>query len=124
MMLYIDMDGVLVEPDSEDFSRRSWRSGGRELWAAVRHLPLVLLSWGRTGSEYERILREKREWVTRELGPSVVAIVLPDTPKAAHCKPGDILIDDAVKHGEPWFAAGGVFIHHKNVADTLRQLGL
>ena len=35
---------------------------------------------------------------------------------------GDVLVDDREKHREAYEAAGVVFVHHKNAADTLRQL--
>jgi hypothetical protein len=117
-MIYVDMDGVLVAPDSEDFAARSWAPGGAVLWAHLAPLSPTLLSWGRTGAEFVRIMREKQQWVAKHLGVAPL-IVLPDTPKAAVCKPGDILIDDADKHREPWQAAGGVFVHHTDLQVTL-----
>jgi 5'(3')-deoxyribonucleotidase len=42
--------------------------------------------------------------------------------KHVHCEPGDILIDDRKSNIEEWAAAGGVAIHHKDLATTLAEL--
>jgi hypothetical protein len=42
--------------------------------------------------------------------------------KRNHCSPGDILVDDQLRHRERWEEAGGVFVHHKSAADTIAQL--
>ena len=118
-MIYIDMDGVLVKPQGEDFAKRPWFPQGRILWGRLAHFSPTLLSWGRTGAEFERISKEKREWVDREMGKHVPLIVLPDTPKAEVCKADDILIDDGLKHKEPWEKAGGIFVHFTGDIDEM-----
>jgi hypothetical protein len=37
-------------------------------------------------------------------------------------QPGDVLVDDRDTHRQLWEDAGGIFVHHKNAEDTLRQL--
>jgi hypothetical protein len=37
-------------------------------------------------------------------------------------EPGDVLVDDRENHRHLWENAGGIFVHHKNAEDTLRQL--
>jgi hypothetical protein len=37
-------------------------------------------------------------------------------------EPGDVLVDDRENHRHLWENAGGIFVHHKNAKDTLRQL--
>lgn len=36
--------------------------------------------------------------------------------------PVSVLIDDRERARRPWEAAGGVFVHHRNTADTLAAL--
>ena len=42
--------------------------------------------------------------------------------KYKHCTPGAILIDDRDATRDSWEGAGGVFVLHESVTDTLRQL--
>ena len=42
--------------------------------------------------------------------------------KHLHMDPGDVLVDDRQNHRDLWEKAGGIFIHHKNAEDSLRQL--
>jgi hypothetical protein len=34
-----------------------------------------------------------------------------------------VLVDDTLKHRHLWEEAGGVFIHHVSVEETLKELG-
>ncbi len=36
--------------------------------------------------------------------------------------PGDVLVDDLLKHRGLWEEAGGVFVHHRSARATLREL--
>ncbi len=52
-----------------------------------------------------------------------VIVVSPSKDKIKHIKkPGDILIDDTLTHRHHWENGGGVFIHHTNTNNTLKQL--
>ena len=42
--------------------------------------------------------------------------------KYKHCTPSAILIDDRDATRDSWESAGGVFVLHENVANTLQQL--
>jgi hypothetical protein len=42
--------------------------------------------------------------------------------KAKHMQPGDVLVDDRENHRAAYEAAGVIFIHHRNAADSIRQL--
>ena len=42
--------------------------------------------------------------------------------KHLHMKRGDVLVDDRDNHRKLWEDAGGIFIHHKNARDSIRQL--
>lgn len=36
--------------------------------------------------------------------------------------PGDVLVDDYLRYRELWEKAGGIFIHHVSVKESIRQL--
>jgi hypothetical protein len=42
--------------------------------------------------------------------------------KREHCHPGDVLVDDRVKHRHLWIEAGGVFIVHRNARSSIEKL--
>ena len=42
--------------------------------------------------------------------------------KHLHMEPGDVLVDDRENHRHLLENAGGIFIHHKNAKDSIRQL--
>ena len=67
--------------------------------------------------------KQKREWTTRELGLEIPVITCLSKDKYKHCNEvGAILIDDRDATRESWEQAGGVFLLHTNVDDTIRQL--
>jgi hypothetical protein len=42
--------------------------------------------------------------------------------KREHCHPGDALVDDREKYRALWEQAGGIFIHHRDAASSIREL--
>jgi hypothetical protein len=64
---------------------------------------------------------QKRRWAERHF-PGVPVITTMAALKREHCHPGDALVDDRDQHRRLWEAAGGVFIHHRNAAGSIRQL--
>jgi hypothetical protein len=42
--------------------------------------------------------------------------------KRDHCREGDVLVDDTLKHRHRWEEAGGIFIHHRSADQSLREL--
>ena len=42
--------------------------------------------------------------------------------KRDHARPGDVLVDDQLRHAHLWEEAGGIFIQHKNADETLVRL--
>jgi hypothetical protein len=42
--------------------------------------------------------------------------------KRNHAKAGDVLVDDQLRHAHLWEEMGGIFIHHKEVDETLEAL--
>lgn len=123
MRVFCDMDQTLVaQLGPIGFHQFPWAEGGPQIWNEVLHTGPVLLS----RLPPERMARgffEKRMWVDRYLGRSVVMIVVPDScSKSMLCQPGDLLIDDNEKFCEEWRAAQGRAIHHKRWRETITQI--
>jgi hypothetical protein len=65
---------------------------------------------------------QKREWTARELGSDVPIITCMSRDKYKYCVPDAILIDDREGTRDSWEGAGGVFVLHRTLEDTLQQL--
>ena len=90
----------------------------RLLFDAVKHLKPTIL----TGLPLGRwAAPQKIEWAAEHF-PGVPIITCMARDKHKHMKPGDVLVDDRENHRAAYEEAGVVFIHHKNAADSLRQL--
>ncbi len=89
-----------------------------ELFEAVRHLDPVILTGLPRGDWAEP---QKRRWAERHF-PGVEVITTTAALKREHCRPGDALVDDRDKYRHLWESAGGIFVHHRNAADSIRQL--
>ena len=92
--------------------------GATELFEAVKHLdPIILTGLPRGNWAADQKVR----WAAQHFpGTRIITSMARD--KRNHGKPGDILVDDMLKHAALWEEMGGVFIHHKEVAKTLEQL--
>ncbi len=92
--------------------------GATELFEAVRHLDPVILTGLPQGNW---AAGQKVRWAAKHFpGTRIITTMARD--KRDHAGPGDVLVDDHLKHAHLWEEAGGVFIHHKSVEDTLERL--
>jgi hypothetical protein len=87
---------------------------------AVAHLEPTILTGCPKGGWAEA---QKDAWAARNF-PGTPIITCMAWNKRAHCQPGDILVDDTLKHRHLWEEARGVFIHHTSAAESLRALAL
>jgi hypothetical protein len=147
--LYLDCDGVLADFDKgaaavlgmhpKAFEKRHgpgrfWArlarapdfyfglpllDGATELFDAVKHLdPIILTGLPRGGWAADQKVR----WAARYF-PGTRIITTAAKDKRDHAREGDVLVDDQIRHAHLWEEAGGVFVHHRSVGETLEKLG-
>jgi hypothetical protein len=87
------------------------------LFDAVRHLDPIILT-GLPGGNWAA--GQKVRWGAQHF-PSTKIITTLARNKRDHAKPGDVLVDDQVRHRDRWKDVGGIFIHHRSAADTIEK---
>lgn len=146
--LYLDCDGVLADFDAgaakilglppKDFQDRHgagrfWARlakapdfygtlplmpGAMRLFEAVRHLSPIILTGLPRGNW---AAAQKVRWAAEHFpGTKILTVMAVD--KRNHCQQGDVLVDDQMKHAHLWEGAGGIFVHHTSVDNTLARL--
>ena len=92
--------------------------GATELFEAVKHLDPIILTGLPQGNW---AADQKVRWAAQHF-PGTRIITTMARNKRNHGKPGDVLVEDMLKHAALWEEMGGVFIHHKDVDETLARL--
>jgi hypothetical protein len=146
--LFLDCDGVLADFDTgivgltgmsgPEFerahgSRHFWKTiqesnkffenlplmeGAMELFNAVKHLRPIILTGCPLGIW---ATQQKLNWRNMNF-PGIPMVTCMSRDKVDFCQPGDILVDDMLKHSQRWIDGEGTFVHHVNSVDTLEQL--
>jgi len=92
--------------------------GAMKLFEAVRHLdPIILTGLPRGNWAADQKVR----WAAEHF-PGTRIITCMAVDKRNHCHAGDVLVDDTLKHRHLWEEAGGIFVHHRDVDETLTAL--
>ena len=90
----------------------------RQLFNAVARLDPIILTGLPRGNW---AAGQKVRWAAEHFpGTRIITCMARD--KRDHAERGDILVDDQLRHRERWEETGGLFIHHRNAADTLAEL--
>jgi len=146
--LFLDCDGVLADFDararevlgmsaqafeqgygSREFWRRIARAedfygrlplmpDARTLFDAVAHLDPIILTGLPLGNW---AAPQKVRWADEHFpGTRIITCMARD--KYRHMSGADVLVDDRADHRDKWEDAGGIFVHHKDARNSLRQL--
>jgi hypothetical protein len=92
--------------------------GATRLFEAVKHLdPIILTGLPRGNWAAD----QKMRWAAKHF-PGVRMITCMARDKRDHARAGDVLVDDQVKHRHLWEEAGGIFVHHRDVDETLTAI--
>jgi hypothetical protein len=88
------------------------------LFEAVRHLDPVILTGLPRGNW---AADQKVRWAAKYFpGTRIITTLARD--KRDHARPGDVLVDDQLRHAHLWEEVGGIFVHHRNAEDTIARL--
>lgn len=147
--LFLDCDGVLADFDAGarailgGLTARQFedRHGKREFWRRLANAPdfygtLPLMPDAQALFDSVEHLRptiltglplgtwaapQKVAWAERHF-PGTPIITCMARDKVRYMEPGDVLVDDREDHRDKWEVAGGLFVHHRNAAQSLDEL--
>jgi len=146
-LLYIDLDGVLVdfikgykeltgidisgsfyddpkfwkpidEAGIKFWENLGWKKDGKKLWNYIEKYNPEILS---SPSKKNESRIGKRNWVKKEI-PDAHLILRSSEHKKDFASPKSILIDDRKPNIDAWKEAGGIGILHTSADDTIKQL--
>ena len=98
-------------------------AGAKFFWNTMKatgHPMAVLTALPKTKSE--AVDKHKRAWVKEYIDGQAKVITCMTVEKPNYCQPGDILIDDRAVNRDAWIKAGGTYVIHHNLNDTLATL--
>jgi 5'(3')-deoxyribonucleotidase len=147
VLIYCDMDGVLVDFDKGYFDltgvdlkgaystdpnfwdpikeagydfwfNLKWRNDGKRLWRYIKKYDPVILS---APSREMTSIVGKQDWIKKEL-PGTHLVLKNASLKKELARPNVILIDDRSENIDDWNNAGGNGILFTSTVDTIKKL--
>jgi beta-phosphoglucomutase-like phosphatase (HAD superfamily) len=107
-----------IQQSNKFFENLPLMDGAMELFNAVKHLRPIILTGCPLGIW---AAQQKLNWRNMNF-PGIPMVTCMSRDKVDFCQPGDILIDDMLKHSQRWIDGEGTFVHYVNSVDTLEQL--
>lgn len=89
------------------------------LWNTVQHLNPIIITGCPEGGWAEV---QKHRWIRKHFGRRVSMITCASREKSLFCEPGDIIVDDWARHRPKWEQRGGIWVHHENAENSIKQL--
>jgi hypothetical protein len=89
-----------------------------ELYEAVKHLRPIILTGTPRG---DWAAPQKMRWRDKRF-PGVPMVTCLSRNKVDYCQPGDVLVDDFLKHSQKWIDGGGIFVHHTSARESIDML--
>lgn len=111
------------------FENLEWSEEGHKLWYTLKQLDAIILT---TISPYDTSKwsdNQKKDWCAKNLGENIQVITCEPNEKPLYCdEPNAILIDNNIititrnNTAKSWSEAGGLYIHHQDANNTLKEL--
>jgi len=122
--------GAIDELGATFWSNLKWINGGKKLWDYIKeHKPIILSAHSKRkgGDHWEKrleVIQGKRNWLVKNTDTITAkrAIITQQPDKVKYAGLYKILIDDDIRNIKAWKSAGGITIHHKNTAITIKEL--
>ncbi|MDX1472206.1 MAG: hypothetical protein R3213_11970 [Flavobacteriaceae bacterium] len=92
-----------------------------KLWSYIKKYDVSFLT-AAGGKTFNLSVRQKQSWLKKNFGYNEAIVVRSSNQKSKYANEHAILIDDRKKSIDPWVAAGGIGILHKNAAYTIKEL--
>jgi 5'(3')-deoxyribonucleotidase len=148
MRLFVNLDGVLADFDSQHEKVLGFRPDARKdnvNWTNVRHskhfyrgLPLTEDAeelWNQLRPYNPTILtdlpsavpsaaRDKRLWVKEHFGSDVEVVSCLGRELDTHAEGRNVLVDANERHKDAWLKAGGIWIYHTSTLQTMAEVGM
>lgn len=122
--------GAIDELGAVFWSNLKWLPDGKKLWDYVKEYnPIILSAHSKRkgGEHWEKrleVIKGKRDWLVKNTDTKTAkrAIIVQRPDKVKYATTNRVLIDDTLENIKEWQSAGGVGIHHKSTAQTIKEL--
>jgi len=112
---------ALGQNSAEFFSKLPKTKDADRLWVFLKGNDLQILT-GVPRTDREKAVKEKIQWVRKNLSKNVKVITSSSKGKRKFSGPNHILIDDRKDNIQDWITAGGIGILHTSTAKTIKEL--